>query len=328
MGYLIQRRRKQRERALIITLLVVLSTLSLVGLFDSWNWQFDYVGEYRLQYAVLAAMLCAFCSLRQRWSAFLVAVIVLIMNVSLMASHVSLSEPKPIGSSVESFRLLTHNMGAKNLHLEEIVDSIRNNGADIVVLHEISTKSLSIIDILGNDYPYKLASVASNNNEDNEKIISSIILSKIPWQEQGQVEGGYGLWVTFDIKGRELTIATTKMESPWSFDGFYKAKKQVSNLVSFVRERDEPVVLVGNMGATPWARILRALELEAGLSVRERLLPTRYAYYPWVMRLPVDHIYAHPGIDIRNTHLAYRANSDHYAISAEIHLLETEFKQK
>ncbi|MBP5781256.1 MAG: hypothetical protein J6X34_08495, partial [Clostridia bacterium] len=66
-------------------------------------------------------------------------------------------------------------------------------------------------------------------------------------------------------------IITWDYDDPWNEKSYDKTKQEVFALADFVRSRDEPVVLIGDLKASAWSWLLNDLESYAGLKPQERL---------------------------------------------------------
>jgi endonuclease/exonuclease/phosphatase (EEP) superfamily protein YafD len=75
---------------------------------------------------------------------------------------------------------------------------------------------------------------------------------------------------------------------------------------------------MGSLSTTPWSKSLSKVETVARMGYRGKIVPSWPSSFPWVLRVPVDQIYSHPGILVTNIKLKSAAGSDHKALTARV----------
>lgn len=293
MGYLSKRKNEERERYLLIILLMAIPLITLLGTMGrSMNWRIDLLGEFKVQAALLSFLLFFWCMYKRFWYAASMFILLAAFNLALVSSRYHLTEKATI-IPVEghSLRFLYQDLkGAddKGALLENILDRA---DADVVLWSNVPVEIYRHLNDIKGSY--------SLQNQTHDKHGNMMLfLSRTPSTARGEVPDNAGLWVSRVLGTRKLTLVMTSLGRPWSEKSYEEADNKVRSLASFAQSRDEPVVLVGGFGATGWSYLLKSLETDGGLSPKGTVVLTYPATLPFFMRRPTDHVYTHPGIDV------------------------------
>ena len=117
------------------------------------------------------------------------------------------------------------------------------------------------------------------------------------------------------VETRKLTLVLSSFDNPWSEKKYAEAKNEIFKLAEFIRDRDEPVVLIGNLGASAWSWLLHDLESYAGLKPQGKIWASG-ADLPFYSRRPTDHIYTHPGIETVNIEMNDFLGTGHPSVTS------------
>ena len=142
-----------------------------------------------------------------------------------------------------------------------------------------------------------------------------LILARTPSVDRGYAAQEVGLWISRVIGTRKLTLLLSKIDDPWTEKNYYEAKQKIFELSDFIRSRDEPVIVMGNFGASGWSWLLKDFESYAELKPQGKLLESG-TDKPLYSRRPTDHIYTHPGIEVSDIYTEDLIGTDYKAILA------------
>ncbi|MBR1945298.1 MAG: hypothetical protein IJ846_03295 [Alphaproteobacteria bacterium] len=310
MGYLSKRKFEEREHFLITGLLFLIPVLTLLStLGRSLNWRLDYAGEFKMQAAGLSFLLFFWCLFKQRWGKMFVFLLCALLNLILMASHSHLTQKKSdLPEDSHIFTVLYQNMKDSENSLDRIQYMMESIQTDLVMWTNVPIEVYRHLeDVIGS---YSL----QNQTLDTTGKMK-LVFSRTPSVDRGETLGEDSLWVSRVVETRKLTFLLTFFDNPWNEKNYDKAKQEVFELSNFVRSRDEPVVLIGNLGASAWSWLLNDLEAYAGLKPQGKLLVSGMDM-PFYSRRPTDHIYTHPGIETADIKAKDWLKTGHNAISA------------
>ncbi len=182
--------------------------------------------------------------------------------------------------------------------------------ADVVILSEFGEPKGALLAGVRAIYPYQTSCADGWH-------CSLALLSRVPLEASGQgriPDGGPDfVWARL---GRSLTVVGTHVHrpsrNPW------RHERQMAALARFLRQIDGPVVVAGDLNASPWSAAFRQLRITAGLIPTAVLLPTWPA---WPVALPqaaLDHILVSPDIAVVGAGTGPAVGSDHLPVWALI----------
>lgn len=310
MGYLSKRKFEEREHYLVTGLLILIPVLTLLGtLGRSLDWRLDYLGEFKIQAACLSFVLFLWCLLKREWIKTLVFFTLVMLNLALVASHSYLFQKEsalPEDSYV--FSVLYQNLKGAENKAGEIRNVMENTQADFVLWTNVPVEIYRQLDDLAGYYQLQNQTLDTTGR-------MKLIFARTPGVDRGEAAGEDGLWVSRVIGTRKLTLLLTNFDDPWHEKAYAQVKQKIFELADFARGRDEPVILMGNFGASGWSWLLKDLESYAGLKPQGKLLESG-TDKPLYSRRPTDHIYTHPGIEVPDIRAENMIGTDHNAITA------------
>lgn len=313
MGYLAKRKSEERERWLLIGLLMLLPSVTLLGtLGRSLDWQMDYLGEFKVQGAMLGAVLSLWCLFKKHWYGASLFFALAVLNLALVSSQYHLTErPSVLPENAHSFKILYQDLKGADKEADAVRNVLDSSDADVVLWTNVP------VDLYRNLNEIKGAYSLQNQTLDKHGKMM-LIMARVPSTARGEINGA-GLWVSRVVGTRKLTLALTSLD-PWAEDKYDDALEKVARLSEFSRNRDEPVVLVGGFGAAGWSWLLNSLETEAGLSPKGKVVLTYPANLPVFLRRPTDHVYTHPGIEVSDLETTPDIGTKHLGLTATVRI--------
>lgn len=310
MGYLSKRKFEERAHYLVTGLaflIPVLTILSTLG--RSLSWRLDWLGEFKIQAACLSLLLFVWCIFKRNWGKTLVFLFCVLFNLILIASHSYLIQKKSdLPDDAHVFSILYQNMKGSELRLDKVRDMMENVQTDLVMWTNVPVEIYRHLEDLTGDYQLQNQTL----NTDGKM---KLIFSRTPGVDRGNVFKEDGLWISRVVETRKLTLMLSFFDNPWDEKSYSENLQKVSQLSDFIRGRDEPVVLIGNLGASAWSWLLNDLESYAGLKPQGKLMIAEKDK-PFYTRRPTNHIYTHPGIETVDIQKSDLLNTPHEAITA------------
>jgi endonuclease/exonuclease/phosphatase (EEP) superfamily protein YafD len=119
-----------------------------------------------------------------------------------------------------------------------------------------------------------------------------------------------------DLPAGSITVVGTHAVPPASAENTRLRDQHLLQLPEIVRGAISPVLLLGDLNATPWCSIFRNLLRESGLrdsSKGRGVQPTWPTFMPlcWI---PIDHCLYGPGIHVTDKFVGPQVGSDHYPV--------------
>ncbi|MEE8445317.1 MAG: endonuclease/exonuclease/phosphatase family protein [Alphaproteobacteria bacterium] len=203
------------------------------------------------------------------------------------------------------------NLSFRNAMPEAVADFIRREQADIVTLQEVSGKSGRVIDILADDYPFRVLCPAG-------RVGGLAVLSRLPMapdQSAGCAERGGLAWMRVMAGGQPVTVASLHLHWPYPFG----QERHIDRLEDNLRELPRPVLLGGDFNAAPWSYAVDRVARATGATVAGGLrfsFDIRLRNWTPAISLPIDHILLPDGLALLDVRLGPGPGSDHRSIVA------------
>ncbi|MBL8260005.1 MAG: endonuclease/exonuclease/phosphatase family protein [Candidatus Competibacteraceae bacterium] len=283
-------------------------------------WGFELTTHFRVQYVVAFACWATLLIVwrRRAWAVAFMALA--LVNALLVKTGVGgFSETRP-GATGPALRALLANVNSANRDDRRIRDLIARHDPDVVILLEATPWLLERLAGLADRYPHRIA----EPREDNFGIA---LLSRRPFSNGCIARiGAAGLPSTvaeFEIGRRRLVIAGTHPLPPMSAELARLRNEQFDSLAAFARQTPQPLVVMGDLNATPWSPYFERLLADSGLRDGRSghgLLPTWPVGWPplWI---PIDHVLISEGIEIQRWQTGAAIGSDHYPVIVDFRLI-------
>lgn len=261
----------------------------------------DSLAVFRLPFAGLA-MIAAFC-LRRDWRAALAgAVASLVVLVGWLGI---LPDPLPDALG-HKLRVYQKNMLYRNTGNAALIASIRQSGADLVMLEEVSAANLPILETLQADYP--LQAYCPFRVVGGVAVLArqGVILDQLPCQADLGMAG-----LRIGTPQGPLWVIALHLPWPWP----HEQSDHVQRVVGQLRGLDGEMVLAGDFNTVGWANALSQIEA-AGHMERVGAYVSTFDLPPLGYGIGIDHILATGGTGVLMRQPKF--SSDHYGLLADI----------
>jgi endonuclease/exonuclease/phosphatase (EEP) superfamily protein YafD len=221
-------------------------------------------------------------------------------------------------------RILSFNVLASNRRFEEVIDFIRATDADVVILHEVTSRWEDAIEeasLTFEDWPYEVTEARARGD-----LFGSLALV----EAGADVESfGFGLR---DPRAIEILLpdgVAVLAVHPLSPSSEFRAEqndRQLQFAADWVAGQDGPAIIVGDFNATPWSYPFRRLVSSADLSNSARGFGLDLSYpangNP-LLRIPIDHLLFSDGLAVVDRRLGPAMGSDHFPLTVDLALIAT-----
>ena len=274
---------------------------------------FDVFSQFGVQAMLLSiAGLLALAIPRYKGLAAAVFAVLLLMGYGLWPHWVSsrgLSDGA-VSAGHKILRVASFNSYIYNDQLDAMEKSIKDLNPDVMVIVELGSNKLPLLDRLKGDYPYQF--ICNTSPPCEAAIISKIPLSNFNaralWAGPPYVSASLGPdWNNLTIFG----VHTTR---------FPHSRAQFTQAQEFVKAADAapgPKIVMGDFNSTSFSRINETIAEGLDLQ-RLSYLPSWPASYQFP-QLAIDHIFASTGIIAASGEvIGDNAGSDHYPIGIAV----------
>lgn len=217
---------------------------------------------------------------------------------------------------------------------QRTLDMLMASDADIIGLVEMTPDWKRALAPLIAKYPYHVDCF------DTDSFCEHMLLSKLPivkpyagrvWRTTPIIAGGEIMW-----NGRPITVYATHLiwplatdeESGYSTDsqraGYLpglpenRQAGQAANLAKFLNSLPQDVIVMGDFNSAPWSRLQREFRTATGLDNAAGWDFTWPSSFPWMLRLPLDHVLTRGHLVVTQFAAGPETDSDHRPVIAEI----------
>lgn len=299
----------------------VLSVASLFAYLGRFWWFLDLFSHFRVQYFLGLSAVALLLSFRRRYQAPVLFGLLAVANLCTIAPLYFGAEPKPAKVS-RTYRGLLMNVNTESGVQANAARVIRELAPDFVALEEVNDQWLSALSPTLREFPYSRAMP----REDNFGIA---LYSKYPLLQGKILQVGEAdiPSVTAELAlpdGRVMVIATHPLP-PGGPENSRLRNDQLAQLPNVVRQSSLPVLLLGDLNATPWCfhfkKLLRQSNLRNGSQGRG-VLGTWPTFLPLVL-IPIDHCLHSAGLHVTRIGTGPKTGSDHYPLVVDFVLTST-----
>ena len=291
------------------------AVISLGGFLGACAWWLEILSHFRVQYASCFVLLAAIFALGRKWKHAAGAGAMAFANAwPVLLFLLPPAPPTPIGGL--PFRAMLLNVNTAWGDPVAVRTAIAEARPDLLVLEEISDRWLADLAPALEDYPFREIQPRHDN-------FGIGLFSRQPLTATRIVPFGLvdipTIFARVRMDGRPLDLIATHPMPPGEALLAAERDRQLDWLAGEISGLSAPVLLIGDLNASPWSPVLGRFLRKCNLidSARGRSIhPTWPAFIPplWI---PIDHVLHSPGIVARNYRVGTSIRSDHLPVIAD-----------
>lgn len=293
--------------------LVAVTAASFAG---RWHWLLDLTSHFRWYWLLAAIAWLILAGRRQgRLATACLALVVIVNGAALLPYWLPAAVIQGAASS-EPLELISLNVLADNPDKAPTLAYLRHRGADLVVLLEVDQAWADALDELAPLYPHRLVRLRDDT-------FGIAILSQLPLSDP-QVETpaeGPPVMVVGVPRGEEgCLVVAAHPPPPISAEWSARRDAQLAAIGERAAVESRPVIVAGDLNATPWSHGFRQLVGPRGLrdsAVGRGLQPTWNARH-WLPRIPIDHVVISEEVEVLSRSIGPDVGSDHLPVEATL----------
>lgn len=276
----------------------------LISLFSSWSPMADSISHFSAHmFAALVILAVGFTLLKARRMTGVVACGAIVAALSIYPAWPFLS---PYAQLTQPLKLIQFNTLFSNPNPDHSLAWIKGEQPDIVMLQEVSLKTLAVYDGLAEALPYgvlcKFAPVGG-----------VAVRSKFPLIGQGCVEKQGLVWMRADVNGKQISFASIHLHWPWPF----KQASQIEWMRESLQAIPRPVVVAGDFNAAARSEAVNRVATASNAGVVPGLRFTlRMGPRPIgpVAFIPIDHVMMPDSFVVGDVKVGPALGSDHLPV--------------
>lgn len=291
--------------------MIGLALATAASFFGGYAWWLDISADFKVQYVVAAALLLgATVAMRRKMEAVL-ALALLITNGWTVYPYIWAP-----GETPAALKIISFNISYQNPDITPVLDFLRRENADVVVVIEVSEAWRKAFKGLSDIYPHQLFGPPYQDQHVRPHRVG--LLAKHQWEETGiefsEVSSrAYAVWATFPAASPSLTVAGVHLKNP-ILGPFSHQEAEVDALTSVVRQFSGPVIVAGDFNMTPFSTRYGNLLEETGLRRASGGLNTTWPSMITPLALALDHFLVNSTVKRAAMRVGPRLWSDHRPI--------------
>ncbi len=307
-----QRRGSSAHRIGAAGLLAAAGAVSLLGFLGSLHWALDLLSHFRVQYLVVLAVTALLLAALRRWRPAALAGALAAVNLAAILPLYSGGTTRP-AASAGTLRAMLINVNTRSGDPQRVAAAVAELAPDVLALEEVNQQWLE-------DLGPSLAGFAHSVAEPRDDNFGIALFSRFPvtrsriaWIGEAEVPSAEAVIRT---PGGPCTVLVTHPLPPGGGEYSRLRNAQLAALPAWVREAEPPVLLLGDLNASPWSPHFRRLLRDSGLQDSARgwgVQPTWPVFNP-LLRIPIDHALHSPGIGIVRRAIGPDVGSDHFPL--------------
>jgi endonuclease/exonuclease/phosphatase (EEP) superfamily protein YafD len=307
-----------RVRGLLVACGAILCAATILGFFGKAWWALDLFAHFRVQYFVGLSLLAMILLLsRQHRAAACFCVFGVVNLATIVPFYTGKSPPPANGSHI--YRSLLINVNTHHGSPSRVARAIEKVAPDILVLLEVDEGWLTALGDALRPYPHWIGMP----REDNFGIA---LYSRQPFVREEILHIGEAgvpsLLAELDMRDGRLAVLATHPLPPSGGENSRLRNDQLNLLAAIARDSSVPLILVGDLNATPWSWPYRQLLRDSGLrdsAMGRGLIPTWPTFMPPLL-IPIDHFLHSDKVHVSKRSVGPRTGSDHYPLLVEFAL--------
>lgn len=309
-------------------------TGTLLALLAGAGWPAELFSHFPVQYAIAQIVgIAFFLVFRPRWFG-LVSMPLLALNLWLLLPYYAFWQSSAAAAATGngSLRLMTLNLNANNTRADQVVQAIKAENPDLVVLIEVTPEWWQALSAeFQQHYPYRAREIDAG-------VFGIALLSRLPFASHDIYHfGTYGRpAIAAQIcpppaqsgaETRCLHLLAIHPDPPITRSMAASRDAQFEEVGGYLRDVREPRrIVMGDMNATPWSPVMRNFLDQNDLrdsALGHGVHPTWFSH--WLpFGIPIDHILHGDGVIILDRRVGPDVGSDHFPLTADIALAPVE----
>jgi len=292
----------------IILLALVGSWLGLLG---GWHWALDLFSHFRWQYLVVSVLALAWTLWRKRRAVAVASALTFLLNAWLIG-RLALDTAPPAMPGGHALRVVSLNVLTSNNQTDRVLNFLKEADADIIFLMEVDHKWALALQPLAATHPHHLL----HDRRDNFGVA---LFSRLPLQslEILSLKGASmpSLEAHLTHEGREIVLVGTHPLPPVGL----RRDHQLTAVRGHIAGLKKPILLVGDLNATPWSHGMRLLMADGRLGYRSPQAPCVPTWRTRsIFAIPIDHALCTHPLVISRHEVGPDVGSDHCPLIIEI----------
>jgi len=305
---------------------VILSSATVLAFLGSFWWFLDLFSHFRVQFFLGLSAIALVLLFRRRYKAPAFFSMLAIVNLCTIVPLYFGKERQPSVVS-RSYRSLLMNVNTESGVPGKVALAIGQLDPDVLALEEVNDQWISALSVPLQTYPFSKAMPRDDN-------FGIALYSKYPLVQSEIRQVGEAdipsVIAELELPDGRLTVIATHALPPGGPENSRLRNDQLAQLPGIVNQANSPVLLLGDLNATPWCSHFKRLLSQSGLrdsSHGRGVMGTWPTYLP-ILLIPIDHCLHTAGVHVTREAIGPEVGSDHYPLVIDFVLTSRSLKDR
>jgi endonuclease/exonuclease/phosphatase (EEP) superfamily protein YafD len=286
---------------------------TLAGFAARLFWVFDLVANFRVQFFVALASLAILFVVDRRFRSAALYGAMALLNLAVIVPLYFGGPTVAVPVNAIHGRAVLLNVHTESRRFDLVRDFIRQAKPDFVVFEEINDEWLSELAKLGDLYPHIVPAPRPDN-------FGMALFSRWPLHDAEIREISDtdvpSVLARVDFQGKWLTLIGTHPLPPANREQFLLRNQQLFALARLTQSLPQPLVVLGDLNATPWSPYYRELLYDTDLVdvSQGRGINASWPVPILPLRIPIDHCLVSGDVGVAEVKLGPDVGSDHFPL--------------
>ncbi|MCX4246727.1 endonuclease/exonuclease/phosphatase family protein [Paraliomyxa miuraensis] len=304
-------------RRLAILGLGALTVVSLLAFFGGWWWLLDLLAHFRVLALLCAMLAAAALAVRRWWKLAAWALALVLLHLALVLPLYSLAMGSPVATDAPRLRVIAFNLHHGNPRVAEAAAHVASLEPDVVAVLEVSREEIAAFAAA---LPEHRVVDWPRNDAFGIVVLTRIVPTATTVHTFGP-DWAPSIELELPLGDRSIALLATHPPPPVGRELAGTRDAMLAAVGEWAAREPGPVVVVGDLNATPWSAPLRALLDDGRLRSTQRfgIQPT-WPDFLGPLGLPIDHALSSEELVPIDRRIEPAFGSDHRMLRVDLEL--------
>ncbi|MCB1098847.1 MAG: endonuclease/exonuclease/phosphatase family protein [Verrucomicrobiae bacterium] len=279
-------------------------------------WLLDLLTQFRVYWIpVTLALAVLFLCWRKKGTALVALGTCLFCITSLWRYSFAAN---PIPPDMPVLRVIAYNLRSSDRDATEIVEYLKAQSADVIILIEVKASWLRKLGELRSLYPHEIAE--TRPGAQGMWLLSRYPLRMVDADGISTAQRYPYISTIIDTQSGPVRFVGVHPSVPISLRGARTRNAQFVTFADIARRSTDPTILAGDFNCTPFSGHFRRMLGDGGLRDSAIGFGFRNTWHRDISFLPIDHVLISEGIGVSKHTIGPQMGSDHHPLVVDLHL--------
>jgi endonuclease/exonuclease/phosphatase (EEP) superfamily protein YafD len=288
--------------------------LALIVINPLYNFLINLLKSFSVQIMAALGIIGLLLIIFRRWLLASQAIIAASLILFHLLPHVGLDFDKIKTSGGNILKVAHFNVFIDNRSFEHTLNTVKDLDPDFISFQEVNSGwAKELVAGLKKDFPYYKVIPCDSTSYGIAYFSKHPVLNSkvIYFTEKPNLTGD------ISINNEKIHFISSHTKSPLSRKRYHERNEHIRNIVAYIKEKQGPVLAIGDYNAVPWHPHIIDLKNETGLKDSRKSLTPTFPSHVKLARIPIDYIFYSEDIRCLDFKAVKSTKSDHFGVVGE-----------